>query len=56
MNYKKTTLGEALREYKNFQHRLNQFLDDFYSSDKTTKEMLLKRTSTNRRYKDAGNS
>ncbi len=42
MNYKKTTLGEALREYKNFQHRLNQFLDDYYSSDKTTKEILLK--------------
>lgn len=42
MNYKKTTLGEALREYKNFQYRLNQFLDDFYSSDKITKEMLLK--------------
>ncbi len=41
MNYKKTTLCEALREYENFQHRLNQFLDDFYSSDKATKEMLL---------------
>lgn len=42
MRYKKTTLSEALREYKNFQHRLNQFLDDFYSSDRATKEFLLK--------------
>ncbi len=42
MNYKKTTLGEALREYKNFQHRLHRFLDGFSSSDKTTKEILLK--------------
>ena len=42
MNYRKTTLCEALREYENFQHRLNQFLDDFYSSDKASKEMLLK--------------
>lgn len=42
MSYKKTTLSEALSEYKNFQHRLNQFLDDFYSSDKTTKEFLIK--------------
>lgn len=42
MSYKKTTLSEALSKYKNFQHRLNQFLDDFYSSDKATKEFLLK--------------
>lgn len=42
MSHKKTTLSEALSEYKNFQYRLNQFLDDFYSSDKATKELLIK--------------
>ncbi len=42
MNYKKTKLRDALGEYENFQLRLNQFLDDFYSSDKVIKEKLIK--------------
>lgn len=51
MNYKKTSLSKALSEYNGFQQRLNQFLDDFYSSNKAGKEYLLKEAPKNKDFK-----